>query len=95
MDMVVLHYTVLDAGESLARLCDPQAEVSCHWLVDRDGAVTGLVDEGRRAWHAGRSRWGGVRDVNARSRGESSSSTTEWSRSRRSRRWRSRRSSRT
>ena len=67
--MVVLHYTVLGAAESLARLCDPAAEVSCHWLVDRDGTVTGLVDEGRRAWHAGRSRWGAARDVNARSVG--------------------------
>lgn len=67
--MVVLHYTVLDLAASLERLCDPAAEVSCHWVVDRDGVVTGLVDEGRRAWHAGRSRWGGVRDVNARSVG--------------------------
>ena len=67
--MVVLHYTVLDGPASLDRLCDPRAQVSCHWLIDRDGAVTGLVAEERRAWHAGRARWGEVRDVNARSVG--------------------------
>ena len=67
--MVVIHYTVLGAAASLDRLRDPAAEVSCHWLVDRDGAVTGLVAEDRRAWHAGRSRWGEVRDVNSRSVG--------------------------
>ena len=67
--MVVLHYTVLDGPASLDRLCDPAAAVSCHWLIDGDGAVTGLVDECRRAWHAGRSRWGDVVDVNDRSVG--------------------------
>ena len=67
--MVVLHYTVLDGPAALDRLCDPRAEVSCHWLIDRDGAVTGLVEEGRRAWHAGRARWGPVVDVNGRSVG--------------------------
>ena len=67
--MVVLHYTVLDGPVALERLSDPGAEVSCHWLIDRDGAVTGLVEEGRRAWHAGRARWGEVSDVNSRSVG--------------------------
>ena len=67
--MVVVHYTVLDARASLERLCDPEAEVSCHWLVSREGAVTGLVGEDRRAWHAGRARWGNVTDVNSRSVG--------------------------
>ncbi len=67
--MVVAHHTVLDGPAALERLCDPGAEVSCHWLIGRDGALTGLVDEGRRAWHAGRARWGELRDVNARSVG--------------------------
>ena len=67
--MVVVHYTVLDRPAALDRLRDPSAEVSCHWLIDRDGAVTGLVEEGRRAWHAGAARWGDVVDVNSRSVG--------------------------
>lgn len=68
--MVVLHYTAMpDAGASLARLCDPGAEVSAHYLIDRDGTVARLVPEVLRAWHAGAGRWGRVRDVNSHSIG--------------------------
>ncbi len=65
-DMVVLHYTGMATGEeALARLRDPAAKVSAHWLVEEDGRVFALVDEARRAWHAGVSVWKGERDVNA------------------------------
>jgi AmpD protein len=33
-------------------------EVSAHLLIDRDGRVTQFVGFDRRAWHAGRSRFG-------------------------------------
>lgn len=69
IELVVLHYTVLGCAESLERLCDPAAEVSAHYLLDRDGAVLSLVDEGARAWHAGAGSWGGEGDVNSRSIG--------------------------
>lgn len=68
-DMVILHYTVLDEAESLERLCDPAHEVSAHYLIAEDGRVAQLVEEDRRAWHAGRSYWAGERDVNSRSIG--------------------------
>ncbi len=65
-DMVVLHYTGMTTGdEALARLRDPAAKVSAHWLVEEDGRVFRLVPEERRAWHAGVSFWKGERDVNA------------------------------
>ena len=68
--LVVLHYTALpDAAASRARLCDPVHEVSSHWLVDLDGSVEALVDESRRAWHAGAGSWGSVTDVNSASIG--------------------------
>ena len=57
--LIVLHYTALpDALASRARLCDPVHEVSAHWLVDLDGSAEALVDESRRAWHAGVGAWG-------------------------------------
>lgn len=31
--------------------------VSAHFLIRRDGECVQFVDTGRRAWHAGRSRW--------------------------------------
>lgn len=58
-----------DADAALARLCDPQAEVSSHYLIDTAGAVTQLVAEKRRAWHAGTGHWAGQADINSRSIG--------------------------
>jgi N-acetylmuramoyl-L-alanine amidase len=70
ISMVVLHYTGMpSAQEALDRLCDPSAEVSAHYLIDEDGTVTQLVDEDKRAWHAGRSFWRGETDVNSASIG--------------------------
>jgi len=70
VSMVVLHYTGMQtAAEALERMCDPAAEVSAHYMIDEDGTVTRLVDEEKRAWHAGRSRWRGVTDINSASIG--------------------------
>jgi N-acetylmuramoyl-L-alanine amidase len=70
ISMIVLHYTgMADADAALARLCDPDAKVSAHYLVDEDGVVTRLVPEEKRAWHAGRSHWRGVTDINSASIG--------------------------
>jgi len=70
VEMIVLHYTGMSDGPAaLARLRDPAAQVSAHWLVEEDGRVFRLVDEERRAWHAGRSHWRGVTDVNSASVG--------------------------
>jgi N-acetylmuramoyl-L-alanine amidase len=70
IDILVLHYTGMKtAEEALTRLCDPQAKVSAHYTVDRDGRVYSHVPEERRAWHAGVSYWAGERNVNARSIG--------------------------
>jgi N-acetylmuramoyl-L-alanine amidase len=68
--MLLLHYTGMpDASGALARLVDPVAEVSCHYFVFEDGRVYQLVPEARRAWHAGRSAWDRVSDVNSHSIG--------------------------
>jgi N-acetylmuramoyl-L-alanine amidase len=70
LSYVVLHYTdMADTEAALARLCDPQAEVSAHYVIGRDGRVYHLVDEAMRAWHAGRSCWRGQRDMNSASIG--------------------------
>lgn len=70
ISMVVLHYTGMRSGaEALERMCDPAAEVSAHYMIEEDGTVIRLVEEGRRAWHAGRSYWRGVTDVNSASVG--------------------------
>jgi len=69
-DMIVLHYTGMPTGEAaLARLRDPEAKVSSHYVVEEDGRTFRLVPEERRAWHAGVSFWKGEADVNTRSIG--------------------------
>ena len=70
LDMLVLHYTGMETGQAaLERLCDPEAKVSSHYLVEEDGRVFQLVDEERRAWHAGVAQWNGKEDINSRSIG--------------------------
>jgi N-acetylmuramoyl-L-alanine amidase len=70
VDILVLHYTGMQtAEEALARLCDPQAKVSAHYTIGRDGRVYAHVPEDRRAWHAGVSHWAGATNINARSIG--------------------------
>jgi len=66
ISMVVLHYTgMADAESAIARLRDPEARVSCHYLIAEDGQILRMVAEEQRAWHAGLSYWRGVSGVNA------------------------------
>jgi len=70
VSMVVLHYTGMESADAaLQRLTDPEAKVSSHYMVAEDGTVVRMVDEARRAWHAGRSYWRGITDVNSASVG--------------------------
>jgi N-acetylmuramoyl-L-alanine amidase len=68
--LLVLHYTGMrDDQAALEKLADPAAEVSCHYFVQEDGEVIQMVPENRRAWHAGRSSWEGITDINSNSIG--------------------------
>ena len=70
VDMLILHYTGMKTAEAaIDRLCDPEARVSSHYVVDEDGMVFCLVPEERRAWHAGISYWRGHSALNGRSIG--------------------------
>ena len=69
-NFVILHDTTNDNVErALRTLTDPVREVSSHYLIGRDGTLYQLVDESRRAWHAGASYWGGNTDLNSASIG--------------------------
>ena len=65
-DMILLHYTGMpDARGALERLCSPGSEVSAHYLVLEDGRMIQMVQESRRAWHAGAAFWAGETDINS------------------------------
>lgn len=68
VQFIVLHYTSTDFAHSLELLS--QGEVSSHYLIDREpGPIYQLVDEQRRAWHAGESEWQGRTWLNSSSIG--------------------------
>lgn len=67
---IVLHYTGMQtAALAQARLCDPIAKVSAHYLVDEDGQIEQLVAESDIAWHAGLSAWRAMDGLNPHSIG--------------------------
>ena len=70
VSMVVLHYTGMpDCEGALDRMTSPDAKVSAHYCIDEDGTIYRLVDEEKRAWHAGKSHWRGISDINSASIG--------------------------
>ncbi|WP_319024701.1 N-acetylmuramoyl-L-alanine amidase [Microbulbifer hainanensis] len=76
---LVMHFTAIDFATSLEVLTQPSSRpVSAHYLVPEsndpsyphdDLRVYQLVDENRRAWHAGPSRWGHRTEINDQSIG--------------------------
>ncbi len=70
VSMIVLHYTGMqDAASAIAWLANPEARVSAHYVIAEDGQIIRMVPEDKRAWHAGRSWWRGITDINSASIG--------------------------
>jgi len=69
VEFVVLHYTSANNNRSLKILSEQN--VSSHYLITdaRRPHVYQLVDESRRAWHAGLSQWFDRTDLNSSSIG--------------------------
>ena len=66
IDMLVIHYTDKPSVKAaMAWLMHPDSRVSAHHLIDEEGLVYQLVDEEKRAWHAGESFWQGITDINS------------------------------
>jgi len=58
--LIVLHTTEAPARSSLNKVSD---RGECHYCVTESGQVYAIVDRDREAFHAGRSMWQGVEDV--------------------------------
>ncbi len=70
IDTLILHYTGMQTGAAaIARLRDPAAVVSAHYVVEEDGTIFRLVPEALKARHAGISHWRGKSALNANSIG--------------------------
>ena len=67
---VIIHYTGMQSEiESIKRLKNPVSKVSCHYLINRKGVITRLVNDMNISWHAGKSRWKKFRNLNKNSLG--------------------------
>jgi N-acetyl-anhydromuramyl-L-alanine amidase AmpD len=79
VSIIVIHHTSADFGDSLNILTRPSSyPVSSHYLIPEPGdpsygksalKIYQLVDESRRAWHAGTSYWAGKSGLNDQSIG--------------------------
>ncbi len=70
LNYIILHYTAMkDYKEALNHLCDKNNKVSSHFLINKSGDIFYLVNIVNRAWHAGKSKWREVLDINSESIG--------------------------
>ena len=70
ISFLIFHYTeTRNLAKAIKLLTDKQRRVSCHYIIDTNGAIYNLVDEKKRAWHAGESMWKKSKDINSRSIG--------------------------
>ena len=62
---VIIHYTGMQSEiESLKRLKNTYSKVSCHYFINKKGEIIQMVRENAVAWHAGKSKWGGFKNLN-------------------------------
>ena len=67
---IIFHYTGMKKeSEAIKRLTDIQSEVSCHYLVKRNGEIITMVPDCYAAWHAGKSSWANQKSLNKNSIG--------------------------
>lgn len=74
-EYIIIHYTgTKTADEARQRFCNPDPDdsigrISPHYMIDGEGKVFQFVEESKRAWHAGKSQWKDITDMNAASIG--------------------------
>ena len=67
---LIIHYTGMQSTRaSINRLTNPKHKVSCHYLIDRKGKIFQMVKDDKIAWHAGKSKWQKLNNLNDRSIG--------------------------
>ena len=67
---IVFHYTGMKKeSEAISRLTNIQSQVSCHYLIKKNGEIIAMVPETYIAWHAGKSSWRNCKSLNKNSIG--------------------------
>ncbi len=67
---IIFHYTGMRReSQAINRLTNIQSEVSCHYLIKKNGEIITMVPDLYIAWHAGKSFWGKYKSLNQNSIG--------------------------
>ena len=67
---IIIHYTGMQSMRaSIKRLVSAKNKVSCHYLISREGKIFQMVNDNKVAWHAGKSKWGNLENLNNNSIG--------------------------
>ena len=70
INYIIIHYSAIKSyKEALNHLSERKNKVSSHFFINKSGEIFYLVDVINRAWHAGRSYWKGIIDINSESIG--------------------------
>ena len=70
IQFIIFHYTGMQSKRaSIKRLTSKKHKVSCHYLVDQKGKIFQLVKDKYTAWHAGKSKWKNIVNLNENSIG--------------------------
>lgn len=67
---VIIHHTAQSSTAQTVRTFQlAHTKVSSHYVIGGDGQVIQMLNDYDRAWHAGRSKWGTITDINSVSLG--------------------------
>ena len=62
---LIIHYTgMIYFYSAYTKLNDLKSEVSCHYLISREGKIYNLLCPKFKGWHAGISEWKNVKNLN-------------------------------
>jgi N-acetyl-anhydromuramyl-L-alanine amidase AmpD len=64
--MIIVHHTGGPViGPAINTFLSTSEQTSAHYLIDTDGQIVKMVQDNRRANHAGESHWAGVKGINS------------------------------
>ena len=66
---IVIHYTQVNLKETLNIFLNKESNLSSHYVIEPQGEVIQMVDTKNTAYHAGKSHWRGVDNLNSTSIG--------------------------
>ena len=62
---IVIHYTGMENfKKAISKLNNLSSDVSCHYLISNSGSIFNLLCPSLKAWHAGKSQWKNVINLN-------------------------------